>query len=165
MDEVIHYHLLNHALLVVAEAVAEVTAEAAATAGHDPLQEEREASNARKGDHRALATGALREGKVPLYLRVGSTAQHLMKAVLPKMGGWLLSKMGLSTAIALGRRAEALSALKVRNVLVAGIKVLPMLMVAVAVPALWMIGALLVKMIISTSLQEEVCHHEVSFCM
>lgn len=74
MEEVIRYHQIDLAPLVVAEAVAEVTVEVAATAGQDPQQGEREALSVKIGNHGALATGALSQEKVHLPPRGGSAA-------------------------------------------------------------------------------------------
>jgi len=165
---VIHYHQIDLALLVVAGAVVEVTVEVAATARQDPQQGEIEALSVKIGDHGVLATGALSQGEVHLPPRGGSATLHLIMAVprrdiphLPKTADWLLIKMGLITVTALGGRVEeVLLALKER-VLLGVIEVLLKLMVAAAVLALEMIGALLMKMMTTAGLHEAARHREV----
>lgn len=80
---------------------------------------------------------------------------------LPKTADWLPIKTGLITVTALGGRVEeVLLALKER-VLLGVIEVLLKLMVAAAVLALEMIGALLMKMMTTAGLHEAARHHEV----
>lgn len=77
--------------------------------------------------------------------------------LLPKMVDWLQSKMVLITVAVQGEIAEALSALKERAPLVGAIEVLlKLIMVMVVVSAQEMIGAQLMKMMTTTSLQEVV---------
>lgn len=153
MDGVIPDHQLDHILLAVAEAVAQVTAEVEVTADQDLLHQ-------RESGVLRMRTGPqARSSRMVFLPRVGSAAKHLMKAApvfLPNLESWMTSKRDQIIVEAQGGGAGAeAEALKDRALGMEGMEVQLKRMAAAGVQALGMTGALLMMIMRTTAAPQE----------